>query len=217
MKSPHPVLFFTDDVSQAIATTLSLLVFGLFVGCAGSVTDRKDREPNSEWQSSFKRVITLGQPWEKEFGYVQSVRAQDTVYISGQMGINGEGILENKEDMEAQMRQAYSNVAKILQEYHADMQNVVEEVMFVTNMNSAMTVTPKVRKEFYGQEPQVTTTLVQVDRLAFPDALVEIKVTAELQFLPRFQGGGRSGKGGGRGEGRGGHGGRGGRGGFSGF
>lgn len=212
------VLFFKEFLSLAVVTTFSLLIFGLFVGCAGSVTDRKDNETNDEWQSSFKRVTTLGQPWEKTFGYVQSVRAQDTVYISGQMGINGKGIIENKEDMESQMRQAYANVAKILQEYHADMQNVVEEVIFVTNMDSAMTVAPKVRKEFYMQDPQVTTTLVQVDRLAFPDALVEIKVTAELQFLPRFEGEGGHGKGGGRGGGgRGGHGGRGGRGGFSGF
>ena len=40
-------------------------------------------------------------------------------------------------DMEAQMRQAYANIKKVLAEYNATMDNVIDEILFVTDMDTA--------------------------------------------------------------------------------
>jgi enamine deaminase RidA (YjgF/YER057c/UK114 family) len=46
--------------------------------------------------------------------------------------------------MEVQMRQAYANVQKVLTQYGATMANVVDEVLFVTNMEAAFAAAVKV-------------------------------------------------------------------------
>ena len=180
-----------ECLKMARVVVISTLLVGGMMGCAtGPDRDSRSGKNDDKWQSSLKQAKSLGHAWEKEFGYAQGVRAKDTIYVAGQFSLNRDGKILGKADMETQMRQAYANVTKVLRQYNATMQNVVDEVIFVTNMEAALTVMPLIRKEIFGQEPQVTSTLVQVGRLPFPDALVEIKVTAELQFLPRLRGGG---------------------------
>jgi 2-iminobutanoate/2-iminopropanoate deaminase len=41
--------------------------------------------------------------------------------------------------MEAQMRQTYANIRKVLSQYGATMDNIVDETLFVTDMNTALT------------------------------------------------------------------------------
>jgi enamine deaminase RidA (YjgF/YER057c/UK114 family) len=83
--------------------------------------------------------------------------------------------------MEAQMRQAYVNIQKMLEQYGATMDNVIDEVLFVTDMNLAFAAAVKCRQEvFYGQ-PVVASTIVQIQRLAFPDLMIEIKCVAKLE------------------------------------
>jgi enamine deaminase RidA (YjgF/YER057c/UK114 family) len=81
--------------------------------------------------------------------------------------------------MEAQMRQAYANVAKVLQQFNLTMNDVLEETTYVTDMPPALIAGPKVRREVYTEHPAVASTLVQVQRLAFADALVEIRIVAK--------------------------------------
>ncbi|GJL57060.1 MAG: hypothetical protein NPIRA02_41920 [Nitrospirales bacterium] len=180
-----------ECLKMAKVVGISTLLVGVMMGCAtGPDRDSRSIKNEGEWQSSLKQAKSLGYAWEKEFGYAQGVRAKDTIYVAGQFSLDRDGKIMGKADMETQLRQAYANVTKVLRQYNATMQNVVDEVIFVTNMEAALTVMPLIRKEVFGQELQVTSTLVQVSRLPFPDALVEIKVTAELQFLPRLRGGG---------------------------
>jgi enamine deaminase RidA (YjgF/YER057c/UK114 family) len=53
-------------------------------------------------------------PWEKEYGYVQAAKVGDTIYVSGQVSHDDTGNIVGRGDMETQMRQAYSNIPKIL-------------------------------------------------------------------------------------------------------
>ncbi len=55
--------------------------------------------------------------------------------------------------MEAQMRQAYVNLKKVLAQYGATMENLVDEILFVTNMDAAFAAVPKARKEHFGNKP----------------------------------------------------------------
>ena len=224
LKKPgHRQGLITQSQGETFTTRPQLILFGMVIlslvmGCAGPKRGRSLGTNNEKWHSSIKQAKSLGQPWEQEFGYAQGVRARDTLYLAGQMSLDRTGEIVGKGNMEAQFRQVYTNVKDVLTQYQATMQNVVEEVIFVTDISAARNIAAQVRKDVYAEEPQVATTLVQVDSLAFPEALVEIKVIAELQFLPRSRGGGDSDGGGKSGRGgRGSKGSRGGRGGGGGF
>ena len=127
-----------------------------------------------------KEVKGLGMPWEDQFGYCQAVKVDDTLYVSGQLGHDDQGNMIGS-NTETQMRQTYVNAKKILGEFGATLDNVVEEVIYVTDMDAAMGVAGPVRKEAYGLEkPQVACTTLVTPRLAFPAQLIEIKFVAKL-------------------------------------
>ena len=129
-----------------------------------------------------KEVKGFGMPWEDQYGYVQAVKVDDTIYISGQLSHDEQGELVGADDIETQMRQTYANAKKILAEFGATLDNVVEEVVYVTDMDQAMSVAGPVRKEAYGNEkPEVASTILVTPRLAFPTQLIEIKFIAKLQ------------------------------------
>ncbi len=143
--------------------------------------------------SITKEAKGLGMPWEDDYGYAQALKVGNTIYVSGQIGHDDEGnlvgpapvdddgnILDHS-NMEVQMRQAYKNARKILSHYGATLDNVVEEVLYVTNMDEAFAVAGPVRKEAYGSEkPEVSSTLLVIPRLAFPPQLIEIKFIAQI-------------------------------------
>jgi enamine deaminase RidA (YjgF/YER057c/UK114 family) len=78
------------------------------------------------------------------------------------------------------MAQSYANAKKVLSQYGATLDNVVEEILFVTDMDAAFAVAGHVREEAYGGRPAVTSTIVVTPRLAFPNQLIEIKLTAKV-------------------------------------
>jgi enamine deaminase RidA (YjgF/YER057c/UK114 family) len=135
----------------------------------------------------------LDVPWEETYGYAQAVRVGDTIYVAGQLshddagnlvgpaplGTHGE-ILDHA-NMAVQMRRAYANAATILDRFGATLQHVVEEVLYVTDMDAAFAAAGPVRRQAYGSEmPAVASTIVTTSRLAFPAQLVEIRLTARL-------------------------------------
>ena len=141
-----------------------------------------------------KDVKGLGMPWEDQYGYVQALKVDDTIYVSGQLShdeqgnivgaapLDDRGKIRDHSNMETQMRQTYANAKKILSEFNATLDNVVEEVLYVTDMDKAMGIAGPVRKEAYGSEkPQVVSTILVTPRLAFPTQLIEIKFIAKLR------------------------------------
>ena len=134
----------------------------------------------------------LGMPWEAEYGYAQAVRVGDTIYVSGQLShdddgnfvapapLDDQGGIRDHSNMEAQMRQTYANAKKVLAQYEATMNDVVEEVLYVTDMDAAFAAAGPVRKEAYDSEkPDVASTILVTPRLALPPQLIEIKFIAK--------------------------------------
>ena len=118
--------------------------------------------------------------WEKEYGYSQAVKVGNTIHISGQVSHDDKGKIVGRRDMETQMRQAYNNIQKILEQYGATMDNVVEEILFVTDMDTAFAAATKCRREIFSGTPIVASTIVQIQRLAFPELMIEIRCIAKL-------------------------------------
>jgi enamine deaminase RidA (YjgF/YER057c/UK114 family) len=138
-----------------------------------------------------KKTANLGVAWEGIYGYSQAVKVKDTIYLSGQLSHDGEGKLVapaaldasgkpvNFDAMADQMRQTYQNAIKLLAEFGATLDNVVEETLYVLDVDAAFKVAGEVRKELYGAgQPAVASNLIGVSRLAFPDQLIEITFRA---------------------------------------
>lgn len=139
-----------------------------------------------------KEIESLGMPWEDQYGYAQAVKVGDTIYVSGQLGhddrgnmvapapLDDQGRIADHGNMGAQMAQSYANVKTLLGRYGATMEGIVEEVLYVTDMDAAFAVAGRVRAEAYGGRPAVASTILVTPRLAFADQLIEIKVIAKL-------------------------------------
>lgn len=144
-----------------------------------------------------RQVAHFGVPWEKAYGYAQAVRVGNTIRVAGQLShdddgtfiapppLDGSGRPTDTSNMEPQMRTTYANAAKILARFGAGLHDVVEEVLYVVDMDAAFAVAGPVRKAAYGTEsPQCASTIVQVTRLALPPQLIEISFTAVVPGAP---------------------------------
>ena len=127
-----------------------------------------------------KETKSFGMPWEKEYGYSQAVKVRDTIYVSGQVSHDDAGNIVGRGEMEVQMRQAYANIQKLLAKYGATIENIVDEILFVTDMNAAFSADAKCRQEIFSGAPVIASTIVQIQRLAFPDLMIEIRCVAKI-------------------------------------
>jgi enamine deaminase RidA (YjgF/YER057c/UK114 family) len=140
-----------------------------------------------------KEAKGMGMPWEDSYGYAQAVKVGDTIYVSGQLShddqgnmvgappLDDKGRILDHSNMEIQMRQTYENAKKILGEFGATLDNVVEEVLYVTDMDAAFAASGPVRKAAYGLDrPNVASTVLVTPRLALPTQLIEIKFIARV-------------------------------------
>ena len=127
-----------------------------------------------------KEAKSLGMPWEKEYGYSQAVKVDNTVYVSGQVGHDDKGNIVGHRNMEVQMRQAYANIEKVLAQYGATMDNIVDEILLVTDMDAAFAARVKCRQEVFSNNPVLASTIVQIHRLAFPELMVEIRCICKM-------------------------------------
>ena len=137
-----------------------------------------------------KATFDLGVPWEDAAGYAQAVQVDDTVYISGQLGHRPDGTLVSpapadgtgvdQSVMRDQMVQTYANAREVLAHFGCTFDNVVEEVVFATDIGAALAVMRGVRDDIYTDvtKPKVANTTVGVTSLALPGQAVEIKFVA---------------------------------------
>jgi 2-iminobutanoate/2-iminopropanoate deaminase len=127
-----------------------------------------------------KETKSLGMSWEKEYGYAQAVKVGDTIYVSGQVSHDDKGDIVGRGDMEVQMRQAYANIQNVLAQYGVTMENIVDETLFVTDMDAAFAAAVKCRQDVFSGTPVVASTIVQIQRLAFPELMIEIRCVAKV-------------------------------------
>lgn len=143
--------------------------------------------------TAIRKTASFGVPWESSYGYVQALRVNNTIFVSGQLSHTPEGELvapaslgtdgrpANFDSMEAQMRRTYENAQVLLTQLGGSLADVVEETLFVLDVPAAFAASGKVRPAVYGQPvPQVASNLIGVSALAFPEQLIEIAFRAEI-------------------------------------
>jgi enamine deaminase RidA (YjgF/YER057c/UK114 family) len=116
----------------------------------------------------------------KDF-FAQGVKVGNVLYLAGQVGIDVSG--KPGPDIVEQTKLAYINIKQVLAEFGATLDSVVDEMVFVTDMQELMDNVEAVfgvRAEAYGTIPEVSQTLVQVSALVLPKLKIEIKCIAHL-------------------------------------
>jgi 2-iminobutanoate/2-iminopropanoate deaminase len=93
----------------------------------------------------------------------------------GRWAMTRGGNIAGPRNMEVQMRQAYANIEKLLAQYGATIDNIVDEVLFVTDMDAAFAARSKCKQEVFSGNAVLASTIVQIQRLAFPELMVEIR------------------------------------------
>src|SRR3546814_3775738 len=91
----------------------------------------------------------FGGPWEDAYGYAQAIKIGNTIHVSGQLSHDENGTLiapaaldksgkpADFSTMGEQMRVAYANAAKLLARFGATLDHVVEETLYVLDVDAA--------------------------------------------------------------------------------
>ncbi|WP_368653416.1 RidA family protein [Ornithinibacillus sp. 4-3] len=107
--------------------------------------------------------------------YSQAIQAGDFLYVSGQIGLDKDG--EVQEGIENQTKQIFANLQAVLEEAGADLSKVVKFTIFLDSMDDFATV-----NEIYGsylQEPYPARSTVEVSCLP-KNLLVEMEAIVYL-------------------------------------
>ena len=124
-----------------------------------------------------KEIFEAFEGQQEMLGFSQAVKVGDTIHVAGTVGV-GEG-LHSPDTMAEQMELAYRNVAETLAHFGARMSDVVEQRVYVTNIDEASAAL-EVRKAAYGGKDLPASTMVEVSRLALPQLKFEVAVVARL-------------------------------------
>jgi enamine deaminase RidA (YjgF/YER057c/UK114 family) len=91
-----------------------------------------------------------------------------------------EGRLVGDGDFETQTRQVFSNLLAALSEAGAEVSDLVKIGIYVVDHSpEKLGVVRQVRDEILGDDPPVST-LLGVDRLAFPGLMIEVDAVAVI-------------------------------------
>ncbi len=110
------------------------------------------------------------QSWEKDIGYSQVVKANNTLYISG--------ITSEEATFENQMDDIYNTIKKILADYNVGTSAIVKEVIFTTDIEKLKASIPNRKAHFNGKYP--SASWVEVKQLWRQSHLLEVDVIVAL-------------------------------------
>ena len=114
----------------------------------------------------------------KAQGYSHAVKVGNTVYVSGQGGIDLEGRVVAG-DCGAQAHQAFENMKRVLEAAGATMQDVVKLNYYFANVAEDAAKIADAYRQYFGRH-LVAATAVQAT-LAYPGMLLEVEAVAVIE------------------------------------
>lgn len=117
-------------------------------------------------------------PWTKDFRISQGVRVGQTIYVSGQVAFDPDGIVIGGNNMKAQSTQVFDNIRAVLAEAGATMDDVVKITAFLTDLSRYGEYSAARAEAFPNNIP--ASTAVSAPALVMPDFLVEVEAIAEI-------------------------------------
>ncbi|MGN6377623.1 MAG: RidA family protein [Gaiellales bacterium] len=113
------------------------------------------------------------------YEYSQSIVAEGPmVYVSGQGGFGADGEVIDPADVEAQLRQAYANLAAVLEANGASLATVVKMTVYLARAGDYDTF-KRVRHEVFSA-PYPASTAIVAGGFLFDGMLVEMDAVARV-------------------------------------
>ena len=131
---------------------------------------------NSETRTTQR--LGSGGPFEERYGYARVVRRGSIVVVSGCTAISEEGYVIGGVSVYDQAREAMERVEHALARVGAELSDVVQTRMYVTDIERSDEI-GRAHREMFGEHPPATA-MVEVSRLIDPRLLIEIEAMAVL-------------------------------------
>ena len=119
------------------------------------------------------RVSTQAEPISH---FTDAVQAGELLFVSGVVPVDAERRLVGGDDVAAQARAVFDNMAEILDAAGCSFADVVKLTVFLTDIADRPLVNP-VREEVFGVT-RPASTLVEVSALVIPGARIEVEAVA---------------------------------------
>lgn len=118
--------------------------------------------------------------WQETFGFSQGWRVDDPktlLFVAGQIPVDEHGTVVGEGDFEAQTRQTFENMGRVLVQAGMTFDNVVQVGVFMTDISQLRTYA-RVRDEFVNTAAPPASTALGVVAFALPGMLVEVNAIA---------------------------------------
>ena len=154
-----------------------LLLVVVMSGCAGpesgqAMVQKTDVQAVREAPEYF----LLRPEVEKAYGYTHAVKIGSDIKISGAVSMDDQGNPTAVGNLEQQMKNAYSDLGKVLEHYGYTFDDVIVENVFTTDMAGFLEVAAYRSSIYTKQYP--TGSWLEVKGLALPEFLIEIELEA---------------------------------------
>jgi enamine deaminase RidA (YjgF/YER057c/UK114 family) len=119
--------------------------------------------------------------WQDQFGFVQAHEVTGpgrTLFCAGQTSTDADGNPLHEGDMPAQMNQALENLETVLRQAGFELSHVVRLNTYTTNVDAFIEAVEPFTARLAEAGCRPSATLIGVERLAFPEFLIEFEATA---------------------------------------
>jgi 2-iminobutanoate/2-iminopropanoate deaminase len=121
---------------------------------------------------------TVAPPLKPHYSNAVRVSAGPLLFIAGQIAVDKNGKVVGKGDLRAQTTQVLENIRAILKANKADMKDVVQVTVYVTDISAFHTISDIRLKYFPKDGP--ASAIVEIGALALPDLMIEISAVAAV-------------------------------------
>lgn len=119
--------------------------------------------------------------WTTPLPYKHGNRCGRMIHLGGQVSLDSAAEVIDPDDMPAQTRRAMDNIARVLAEFGATLDDVVKVTAFYQGSASAEALHENLRiRSRSFKEPGPATTGIPVPSLVYPQMVIEIEVVAIL-------------------------------------
>lgn len=119
--------------------------------------------------------------WQDAFGFVQAheiAAGERVLYCAGQTSVDENGAPLHAGDMVAQANKALDNLETVLRAADMTLENVVRLNYYTNDVDAFFQAAEQVGPRLAGAGCRPASTLLGVERLAFPELMLEIEATA---------------------------------------
>ena len=153
---------------------IAMIAVAFLSGCSGPESDGSTTL--AQESAATPEYFLLRPEVEKAYGYTHAIKIGDDIKISGAVSMDDEGNPTAIGDLEQQMKNAYSDLDKVLKHYGYTFDDVIVENVFTTDMAKFLEVSGYRRAIYTKRFP--TGTWLEIKGLALPGLMIEIELRA---------------------------------------